>query len=103
PAPHDHAPGGAKKMKLAFVAAFLTSTIASADPVTLQDVLDDDDPAGAPGENAEQPAPDQDQAQPGTETKARMATGTQQRTIRTRVHDDGESPLEKVEDEVAGG
>jgi len=89
-------------MKLLVVATFLASSIASADPVTLQDVLDDDDPAGAPGENAEQPAPDQDQAQP-TETKARMAMGTQQRTIRTRVHDDGESPLEKVEDEVAGG
>ena len=91
-------------MKLAFVAAFLVSSIAHADPLTLEDVLDE---PGAPGENAA-PASDAtdtpaaDDAAPVPGTKARMANAAQ-RTIRTRVHDDGESPLEKTEDTVLGG
>ncbi len=97
-------------MKLAFVAAVLIAGIAHADPgqpdtpVTIQDVLDE---PGAPGENqgidapATEPAPAVPAA-PGPTTKARLSN-PQQRTIKTRVQDDGEGKLDKVEDTVLGG
>jgi len=92
-------------MKLAFVVAVLS--IASltldvrAEPVTLEDVLDE---PGAAGENAEVP-----QASTGESddvpkaTQARMTSTPTPRTVRPRIKDDGESKLEKTEDEVAGG
>ena len=84
-------------MKSCLVAlAVLSSTVALADdPLPLESQIDElvVDEAGTPGENAEpaQPAP-----------KARMASAPQ-RTLRTRVKDDGESRLDKQEDVVQGG
>ena len=84
-------------MKSALVAlAVLSSTVALADdPLPLETQIDElvvDEP-GTPGENAEatQPAP-----------KARLSSAPQ-RTIRPRIKDDGESRLDKQEDEVQGG
>ena len=101
------------------VAALLVSSVARADdpPAPLDPYAAPDDP-GSPGENATPAPPDDAQppAQPKRprvkdpsgpastpERKARMMTVPPTRGPQLRVKDDGDSRLEKKEDEVAGG
>jgi hypothetical protein len=93
-----------------------TSTTSETSPVTSpviddgrvdDSMLDDNldvgdaplDEPGTPGENA---APKKSTAEAPAKVHGRYSTPTP-RTIRPRIKDDGESRLEKTEDEVAGG
>lgn len=106
-------------MKLAFAIAFLTfgSTTAYAeDPLPPEEPASERGPIvdepGAPNENVDAPkveAPKPDGEKPpdvkpdGKPAPKARFTNPSPRTIRPRVRDDGESRLEKTEDEVLGG
>jgi hypothetical protein len=85
-----------------------STTSASSDDGRVDDsVLDEGDaPLDEPGEPGENAAAKKTTAEgpttPTTNTRARLSTPTP-RTVRPRIKDDGESRLEKTEDEVAGG
>ncbi len=92
------------KFALALVALLVSSVPAFADEPSTSTSDDtspmaapDDDSPGVPGENAK---PTQDAP---AAPKARMTNPSPHAMLRTHSKDDGESRLEKKEDEVAGG
>jgi hypothetical protein len=107
-------------MKLAFVLAILSSFIGTAayaeDPLPIEepstnDQRTDDDP-GTPNENdnappitrpSESPSPAPTPAPEKAKPRARLSNSPSPRTVRPFIKDDGESRLEKTEDEVEGG